>query len=43
MIIGFSLDMSNKIGKRTHVYSSQRTESKKYAKAERRKRNKAKY
>ncbi len=35
--------MSNKIDKRTHAYSSRRTESKKHAKAERRKRNKAKY
>lgn len=35
--------MSNKTSKRTHAYSSQRSESKKYAKAERRKRTKAKY
>jgi hypothetical protein len=35
--------MSDKSPKRTHAYSSKRSESKKYAKVERRKRTKAKY
>lgn len=35
--------MSNKMDKRSHAYSSKRTESKKHAKVERRKRTKAKY
>lgn len=35
--------MNNKNIKRTHVHSSQRTASKKYAKEERRKRTKVKY
>ncbi len=35
--------MTNTNLKRTHAYSSKRTQSKKYAKIDRRKRNKVKY